>query len=575
MPHGRSRARTGRGLAIQATLLLALPAAGCVGAIGEAPGADPGPGDGGAALCATPGERGLAEISQRRLSRRELLASLESAFGADVLGDPTVVATLAYLPKDAPFGDHNAFDQRITDVEGLLAVAEAVAAAVVADPARVEHVLACDLADAPSCQARVIDTLAPRVLRRPMGEAQRQSFAAFMSTLGAGDGVEWGIVRLLVSPEHQLVLELDGEETADGRVRLAPIEVAARLAFRLTGGPPDEELRRAALDGELHTLEAVRAQATRLLDTPEARAELAVVVAGWLGIASVPDPEPAVAAQLGVDPDGLGAEARDELFAFVDDLTFARDGTLRALLVDKTAFARSERLAALYGLPQSEAPATFGDARGGILLRAATLMTGHRYTAPISRGAYMRKKVLCQKLAPPDPAVVAERDEQAAALTHELYPTRTIVEELTKGQPCEGCHVAINPIGFTLEGFGPMGELRERELVFAEDGSVSGEHPVDTAVADLGLAPSQGGPTPADGPAELVEAMAAHPDVASCFAGQLFAHTRLRWAEPADACAVAEIEAALAGGLPLVEALVRNVANEDIFYRRPFDDEAP
>jgi hypothetical protein len=555
------------------TLTLAVAAAGggCVGAIGEGPGGE-GPGDGSSALCAAPGQRGLAEVSQRRLSRRELLATLDAAFGAEVMDHPAVAATLTYLPKEAPFGDNNAFDDRITDVEGLLSVAEAVAGVVVSDPELAQSVLECDLADAPACQERVLDTLAPRLLRRPMADAQRQSFAAFMGGLGGMDGLEWGVVRLLVSPELQLLLELDGSDTADGRVRLAPIEVAARLSFRLTGGPPDDELRRSALEGELETLAAVRAQATRLLATPQARAELEVVLAGWLGLASVPDPDPAIAAQAGIDAEGLGAEARSELFAFVDDLAFSRAGTLQDLLTDKTAFATTDRLAALYGVPRSDAPARFGDARGGILLRAATLMTGHRYTAPISRGAYMRKKILCQQLVPPDPSVVAERDEQAKALTHELYSTRTIVEELTRGQPCEGCHLAINPIGFTLEGFGPMGELRERELVFAADGSVVGEHDVVTAVDDLGLG---SGPTPAAGPSELVAAVAADPAVAGCFAEQLFAHTRLRRAEDEDACAVAEIEAALAEGLPLVEALIRNVANEDIFYRRPFGDEAP
>ena len=82
--------------------------------------------------------------------------------------------------------------------------------------------------------------------------------------------------------------------------------------------------------------------------TLAARSQLHAVLGSWLQVQTVADPHPAVAAHHGLEPDGLGDEARDELFRFVDFVVYDSDGTFGDLLTDKTAFAFSDRLAKLY-----------------------------------------------------------------------------------------------------------------------------------------------------------------------------------------------------------------------------------
>jgi hypothetical protein len=401
--------------------------------------------------------------------------------------------------------------------------------------------------------------------RRPITDEERGELAVFIDELGA----EWGIVRLIVSPPFHGLYELDGTPTDDGRVRVSAFEVATRLSFRLTGSAPDEELLQAALDGRLESLDDARAHAERLIDSPAARSQLHAVLANWLQVQTVADPHPVVAAHFGVEPDGLGDEARDELFRFVDWVVYDNDGTFADLLTDKTAFAFSDRLAKLYGMDVSPDPQQFADSRGGILFRAATLMTNGLHTRPILRGAYVRRRILCGDLPSPDADVQDSRNDELEMLTHEEYSTREITTQLTRGGECMGCHGLINPLGFAQEEFGPMGEIREVETVLDEVGEVVAEHPIDTRVDDVLIGDDQ---TAVANATDLATIVGSSADARECFARQLFAHTRFRVATDQDACVLEEIDRLLLDDAPLRQVILQNVANDDLFLRHPFED---
>jgi hypothetical protein len=549
------------------SIALFLLAGGCLGAVGEAGGArGRGPTDSPIprGTC-DESARGRSEPGVRRFTTPEVVASLGAIFGDDTLARPEIARSLTALPAELALStSQRELDGSIRDVEGLLAVAEAIAAAVVADGALAVRVLGCDPTAIEACRAALLDRLAPRMFRRPLYDEERAEYTRFMTDLGAA-GLEWAIVRLVVSPHFHQHLEIEGTD-ADHRIRLAPFEVASRIAYRITGGPPDDALLDAARSGALETVEDARAHATRLLATSGGHARVQEVLARWLGLERVSDPDPAVASALGIEPGGLGAEARQELERFVDHTVFVERGSFVDLMSKPTAFAFTPRLATLYRLEISDAPQTFADARGGILLRSATLLSGRRYTDPIMRGSFLRRRVLCHSLPTPDPVLVASRDDLRAELTHERYPSREIVTRLTEGATCMACHEKLNPLGFALERFGTAGEVRASELVFDVEGDVIGEHPIDTAVSDLAIA--AGAETAASGPAELVRAVAESEDTRLCFATQLFAQTRMRFPSDEDVCLVRDVESALAEGLPVADAVVRSVANEDLFYRR-------
>ena len=69
---------------------------------------------------------------------------------------------------------------------------------------------------------------------------------------------------------------------------LTPYELASAISFFLTDGPPDAELLAAAVSNRLATPDQVRAQAARLLETPQARANLESALIKYFSLTNAP-----------------------------------------------------------------------------------------------------------------------------------------------------------------------------------------------------------------------------------------------------------------------------------------------
>jgi hypothetical protein len=100
-----------------------------------------------------------------------------------------------------------------------------------------------------------------------------------------------------------------------------------------------------------------------------------------------------------------------------------------------------------------------GTPRGGLLGHGAFLTASANGvdTSPVVRGIYLLEKMLGYSPPPPPPDVpVIEPDIRGAA---------TIREQLIKHREvktCAECHRKIDPMGFALENFDPVGAWRER-----------------------------------------------------------------------------------------------------------------
>ncbi|NND98536.1 MAG: DUF1592 domain-containing protein [Pirellulaceae bacterium] len=82
----------------------------------------------------------------------------------------------------------------------------------------------------------------------------------------------------------------------------------------------------------------------------------------------------------------------------------------------------------------------------------------HEQTSPIHRGVFLYRKILGRVLRPPNAAF--------SPLNPDLHPkltTRQRVELQTDEVSCQVCHSKINPLGFALENFDPVGRFRESE----------------------------------------------------------------------------------------------------------------
>jgi hypothetical protein len=107
-----------------------------------------------------------------------------------------------------------------------------------------------------------------------------------------------------------------------------------------------------------------------------------------------------------------------------------------------------------------------GSVRGGLLGQSAILTltgTGER-TSPVERGVFVLRKLL-DRAPPPAPANVPMLDEKQIG-TRSIRDT--LDQHMIKAQ-CQSCHRRIDPLGFALERFDPVGLVRDQ--VRSEDGA--------------------------------------------------------------------------------------------------------
>ena len=164
-------------------------------------------------------------------------------------------------------------------------------------------------------------------------------------------------------------------------------------------------------------------------------------------------------------------------------------------------------LAALYGVAGGSGPTLVtlpaDQDRGGILGRAvvSTIHSHNTQTSPTHRGKFVRGRLLCQSIPPPPPGIVADLDAIEGEGT-----LRDRLSQHADDPACSGCHDAMDPLGYALEHFDPIGRRRE----------LDNGYPID-ATGELDGATF-------DGAAGLGAAVADHPELPGCVALQLYRH---------------------------------------------------
>lgn len=546
---------------------------GTIGAEGETPGS-PGPLDPGpdqppslppAELSCEETLRGQSEGEVRRLTSHEILHGIEALLGPELA--PALEEVRAVLPRDPAYRTSTGFDPVTRNVSGLLTLAEAAAKAIVDDAEAAQRILGCTPSAPDTCREGLY-AFAAKAFRAPLSAEQRAELDALATEIGGTPGIEWALVSIFASPFFHQHLEIEG--TPDmGRARISAHELASRVAFRLTGAP-DAELRSAAdaalAEGRPLGEEELRSHAERLAQSDLGRRHIREALLAWLGVEATLDPSQRLADEYGVRAEGLGAEAYAELVRFVDYVIFDARGSFEDLMTDKTVFPTTERIAALYGVPQSER-SMLQDERGGVLVRLGALLDDGDVPDPIHRGLFVRAHLLCTPLPAPSAELAEEAEEIAEELSREELSTREFVEAQTSGTACTGCHSLINSLGFALDTIGSLGELRTEETLFRADGEVLAVHPIDAQVeVRLGT----GEVVNVDGAGELALALGQSHAARMCFASQLFAQLRLREPAEEDACLLQDLTAALEADGAILDVVVDSVVNEDSLYRRAF-----
>lgn len=308
--------------------------------------------------------------------------------------------------------------------------------------------------------ARLLAAFLPRAFRRPVTETERQRYVAIACRkLDEGqsffDAMLCAYQLALSSPDFLFLLGAAEPPRLDG------FSLASRLSYFLWSNTPDDELLAAAADGKLSRPETLRAQVERMLDSPRSERFVRDFTGQWLDLRKIDFtiPDPVLYADF--DPLLLWSMPRETEAFFAEILR--RDASLLEF-VDSDWSMLNERLGALYGIPGlrgSELRRTAlprDSHRGGVMTHASVLKVtadGTR-TSPVLRGAWVLDRILGQPPAPPPPDV--------PAIEPDIRGATTIRQQLARHRDtpaCANCHRQIDPPGFALETFDPIGNYRE------------------------------------------------------------------------------------------------------------------
>jgi len=445
----------------------------------------------------------------RRLSRREYENSIRDAFG---LGDEWSGPQLTADSASALGFDNDGALLEIDDTRSgeLTATAEAVADLVIANgklaPVSAWATLGKD------CVSGIVDSFGAHLFRRVPTDAEKARYVALYDSVASqatpADGVKWTLVALLDSPNFLYRTEL-GKPAGTGRVALTGEEIATELAYAFQGTLPDPDLLDSGRRGDLYAAEGRVAAARKLLQTPRGHELLADFARQWLKYGDVSE----LVKDEAVVPDfkDVRADMAEETRRFLDDLLYDQKGAVADLFTSSRTFV-TPALANHYGLP---APSSTGLvarpaeqaigilAQGSILSRYA--LAGS--SSPPQRGAFVRRKLLCQTMPSPPPNAGMPPIPDPNLTTRQLY------EQVHESQPtCKGCHQLIDDIGFGLEHFDVAGRYRTEEKGKAIDPHGS--------IANFGAAPD----APFADHKALAALLAKSPDVADCIGGLMAAY---------------------------------------------------
>jgi hypothetical protein len=455
-----------------------------------------------------------------------------------------------------------------TDLELYEAAAWAVADAVIDEA---NSALGCpveaplgeeDLAlDSSACVQGWLSALGTRAWRRPLTASELDTLVDLVAQVESATGsstlaLRGGLATVLLSPHFLFRVDRgEPDPTVPGRLCFTGYEAASRLSFLLWDSGPDDTLLAAAEAGELQDSQGIRRHAERMLDDPRARIALADFWAEYMDLDRVAlvDKDASLFPQA---DSGLQTAMVDEVRLLFDDFAFG-DRDFLGLWTTDLAWV-NEDLAPIYNttidgeaLQRIRIPAD--QQRGGLLGRAAFLYLNAHATvnSPTHRGKFVRDTLLCQDIPPPPAGVVTSLESSDEGTLRDQL-------ELHMVDPsCAGCHSLMDPIGFGLERFDPIGQYRDTD----------NDLPIDTT-GDLDGAAF-------DGAAELGQVLADHPSLPGCLVQQLYRHATGHLARGQEHEAIAVFTDALLESGGSFRELLLTLVSDQVFRTAAQGDAAP
>ncbi len=274
------------------------------------------------------------------------------------------------------------------------------------------------------------------------------------------EALRTAIAAIFCSPDFLFLRESEG--TLDDHA------LAARLAYFLSRTTPDAELLAAASKNKLTGAKLagdeseLGRQAKRLLDDPRLDRFVVDFTDAWLDLReiefTVPDRKLYPEYDLFLEHSMV-----DETRAFFRELLAAN---LSVGNIVRSDFAMlNNRLAQHYELPPVDGPEIRRvdlpphSVRGGFLSQGSVLKVSANgtNTSPVVRGVWVNDRILGEHTQPPPPGIPGvEPDIRGSTTLRELLDKHRNLDQ------CRVCHSQIDPPGFALENFDPVGLWRDR-----------------------------------------------------------------------------------------------------------------
>ncbi len=308
---------------------------------------------------------------------------------------------------------------------------------------------------------------AERAYRRPLTDTDRQPVSALyqkrLAEKAAPRQAALDALKLILcSPAFLYLTEI----TEDSSKALKPYDLASRLSYALWAAPPDEALLAAAKSGKLTEDAELKKQMQRMIADERITGFINGFLDSWLNLRDLGSMPPPRETNRSYYAEDLPTSMKTEVRLFFRDL-LKGDGSVAQFLHAEHTFA-DKKLAVLYDLPEQKTlrradgfqkvSLKGNNHRGGLLGMAGVLTVSANgvETSPVIRGVWVSENVLgIPPPPPPDVVPVIEPDVSGAT---------TIRDRLAKHRAdnaCAECHRKIDPLGFSLESFDPIGRWRD------------------------------------------------------------------------------------------------------------------
>ncbi len=322
----------------------------------------------------------------------------------------------------------------------------------------------------------VLTRFATRAYRRPVKTSEIAhilDLVAQRETAGATrvQAIKMGMKAILCSPNFLYLYENEGV--------LDDYALASKLSYFLWSSMPDADLFKLAKKKQLHKPDVLQTQIDRMLKDDKAQAFVENFTERWLTLYKIGEMPP--------DPRNfrlyyqahLEDAMKRETHAFFQHLLDENMSIAHFIDSDFTFVNRD--LGLLYGLEgvtgREFRKVQLADAKRGGLLGQASVLTATANgieTSPVVRGVWILENILGTPPTPPPPDV--------EPLEPDIRGSKTIREQLANHREiatCNECHRHIDPLGFALENYNPIGGWcytygRKKPKVDASDVLVDG-----------------------------------------------------------------------------------------------------